>query len=873
VAVGIVVVSHSAALAEAAAELAREMAGPDLRLALAGGVDDPDAPLGTDAMRVLAAIEEMAGDDGVLVLMDLGSAVLSAELALELLAEEHRERVVLCDAPLVEGLVAAAVQAAAGAPMDRVVAEARDGLAGKSGHLGTTPPGAPAGSGARVEDDPAGGADDGDEPPPGERRVIVPNRLGLHARPAGRIVGLLTGHQARVSLENVSAGRGPVRADSLNAIITLGARQGHELLVRGTGADAGAVLDAIAALAETGFGDPPDTEDAVTSPTAADERSDTGDAVDTGDAAADDRARLQGRPAAPGLAAGTVHRLEASIDLALPERTVTDVAAERSRLHEALGRAAEGLRAARAAVTGNADPAAGDILEAQSLLLADPVLVEAADEAITDASLDAARAWQRAVAAVAASYRGLDDAYLAERAADVEAIGVEVLRHLVGAEVVTAEPSGVVVAQDLSPAETARLDPGRVEAVVTAGGSPTGHAALIARSLGIPSVVGVGAQVLRIEGGSTVVVDGDRGVIETAPDADRLEEVARLVAARATEQQQARLAAQRPAHTSDGIVIEVLANVGSSADADRAHEAGADGIGLLRSELLFLDRADAPDEHEQAALYEAIAVAMHGAPVVLRTLDVGGDKPLPYVPDLGEANPFLGVRGLRLALAHPERLLLPQLRAALRVAAAHPLRLMVPMVTTLAELDALRAMIERARTELVERGVPAAERLSVGTMVEVPALALRAEALVSEVDFVSIGTNDLTQYVLAAERGNAGVDHLADPLDPAVLRLIAGVCEAATPGGVPVAVCGGLASDPAATAVLIGLGVRELSVPAADVPRIKQQVRGTDGRGAVAMARAMLEARSAAEVRARLAPSQGLDAALERGRGRTSPPS
>lgn len=839
-AVGIVVVSHSAKLAEAVAELAREMAGPELRLALAGGVDDPDAPLGTDAMRVLAAIEELDGDDGVLVLMDLGSAVLSAELALDLLSEEQRSRVVLCDAPLVEGLVAASVQAAAGAPMDRVVREARDGLAGKSDHLGT-------GSGPDTGTDADGVTDHGDRSPGVERRLTVTNRLGLHARPAGRIVTLLAQHRAQVTLEDLSTGRGPVRADSLNAIITLGARGGHDLVVRGRGPDAEAAVDALLELAATGFGDPPDAGEGAGAGPGPEDRVPPGE-QDT------DPLTLQGRSAAPGLAAGHVHRLSALQIVELPDRPVDDITVEQRRLHEALDAATDMLRGSRAMVAENADQSATDILDAQMLLLADPLLVEAAMDAIASGPLDAARAWQRAVDEVAASYRDLEDAYLAERAGDVEAIGIEVLRHLLDLEAFTAAPSGVVVARDLSPAETARLDPGLVEAVVTAGGSPTGHAALIARSLGIPSVVGLGDRVLDLEDGAMIVVDGDRGVVELAPDEARLLEVRHVVADLVAVREAARLAAQGPAYTADGTHIEVAANVGSAADARRAREEGADGIGLLRSELLFLERPDAPDEDEQVAAYEEICAELEGRAVVLRTLDVGGDKPLPYIRVPPEANPFLGVRGLRLALAHPGSLFLPQLRAALRVAADHPLRLMLPMVSTLAELKAVRDGLERARTDLVAEGVAVADRLSVGTMVEVPALALRAESLVAEVDFVSIGTNDLTQYALAAERGNPGVDHLADPLDPTVLRLIAMVCDAATVAGVPVAVCGGLASDTAAVAVLIGLGVRELSVPPGDVPTIKQQVRATDLAAAVTLAQRALGARSAAEVRELAAP-------------------
>lgn len=846
--VGIVVVSHSAKLAEAVGELAREMAGPGLRLGLAGGVDDPDAPLGTDAMRVLTAIEEVDGDDGVLVLMDLGSAVLSAELALDLLPEDQRARVVLCEAPLVEGLVAAAVQAAAGASMDRVVQEARDGLSGKAGHLGAA---------ALDERHIPGPSGEEDTSAQVERALTVTNRLGLHARPAGRIVGLLAPYRAEVTLEDTSSGRGPVRADSLNAIITLGARQGHELIVRGRGPDAETAVAAVLELADAGFGDPPDAGAAATAGVAAGTAEEAGagvapggdgDARRAGGVRDGDPSILQGRPAAPGLAAGPVHRSTATV-VELPDEHVTDVPAEQQRLRDALQAAADELRASRSLLAANADPDAADILDAQQLLLADPLLVEPAMDAIMDEGIGPAHAWQRSVDAVAASYRELDDPYLAERAEDVTAIGVAVLRHLLGLDAVTAAPTGVVVAYDLSPAETARLEPSRVDAIVTAGGSPTGHAALIARSLGIPSVVGVGPRALELEDGAMVVVDGERGVVELAPDGERLAEVADIVVNLAAVREAARLAAQGPAHTADGTHVEVAANVGSAADAGRARAAGADGIGLLRSELLFLDRPEPPDEHEQVAAYEEICAALEGRPVVLRTLDVGGDKPLPYVTVPVEANPFLGVRGLRLALTDPERLLLPQLRAALRVTATHPLRLMLPMVSTLAELMAVREMLDGARAALAGEGIPVGERLSLGTMVEVPALALRADALVAEVDFVSIGTNDLTQYVLAAERGNPGVDHLADPLDPAVLRLIATVCDAAVPAGVPVAVCGALASDPAAVAVLLGLGVRELSVPPGDVPAIKQQVRATDLPSAVRLAARALTARSAIEIR------------------------
>ena len=381
--------------------------------------------------------------------------------------------------------------------------------------------------------------------------------------------------------------------------------------------------------------------------------------------------------------------------------------------------------------------------------------------------------------------------------------------------------SGVLVASDLTPAETAALDLDLVAGVILADGSPTSHAAILARGRGIPVIVSAGHDVLELADGTTVVVDGSTGELHVEPSAELLDEYRRR-AREAAELNARQLAhAGQPATSRDGTAFGVEANLGSVADARAALVAGADGAGLVRTEFIFLDRSDVPTVEEQQAVYDEIAEAMGGRRVTLRTLDVGGDKPLSYLPMPVEANPFLGQRGIRLSLEHRD-LLRDQLTAMCATARRFPIDIMFPMVSTPGELIEARQVLTDAAGP---SGLP--EGLRVGTMIEVPAAALKIEAFLPYLDFVSIGTNDLTQYTMAAERGNGSVAALSDPLDPGVLRLISHVCRAAR-GRVDVAVCGEAASDDLALPVLAGLGVHELSVAPAAVPRVKEAVRQLD---------------------------------------------
>jgi phosphocarrier protein FPr len=385
---------------------------------------------------------------------------------------------------------------------------------------------------------------------------------------------------------------------------------------------------------------------------------------------------------------------------------------------------------------------------------------------------------------------------------------------------------------------------------VTASGTPVSHAAILARSLGIPAVVGVGDAVLAVADGTTILVDGSDGVIIVDPAPDVCAHYRDRAATERLRAEDLLARAARPAITVDGTRIDVVANVASVDDAAQAVQHGADGVGLLRTEFLFVDRAEPPDEAEQLDVYSSIADALEGRRLTVRTLDVGGDKPVPYLPSTTEANPFLGTRGLRLSLQHPE-LFKTQLRALVRLSLRYPVTVLFPMVTTVDELRAARRLLTETAAEVGCRSGQLPPTLDVGAMAEVPAFALRARAAIPLVDVISIGTNDLTQYTTAAERGNASVGALADALDPAVLRLVGDITDAAATT-TRVAVCGEIAADPTAAALLIGLGVRELSVHPRSIPQIKSAVRSLSIPRAQHVAGVALQRDSAASVRALL---------------------
>jgi phosphoenolpyruvate-protein phosphotransferase/dihydroxyacetone kinase phosphotransfer subunit len=829
--VGIVVVSHSDALAEGVVRLAREMAGPELALEPAGGFEEPDA-LGTDAERVRGAIERAMSPDGVLVLMDLGSALMSAEFAVEML-EGAAGPVRLSAAPLVEGAVAAAVAAAGGASLDEVEAEARGALAMKA---------------AQVDGDGGGEPEPDREPqaaaPDATAELQIRNAIGLHARPAARFVETVRGFDADVRVAKNGAGEA-VGARSLTNLVALGARLGDTLVVTASGPQAQTAIDALRELAAGGFGDGVATTPAA--PAAAIEPKTPPktppEAPPTGPPAAG--ALLTGVAASAGVAIGPAHRLDGPAQ-APPTRDARDAEDEARALDDGIAAARDAIERDRQVVSGRAGAADAAIFDAHLALLDDDALLAPARGAIASGAT-AERAWYDAAQQVAAVYRGLDQPLLQERATDVLDVGRRVVNAITGESGAGGggvSATGIVVADELTPADAAGLDPERVLAIATARGSTTAHAAILARALGLPAVVGLGASVLHVANGTTLLLDGEAGTVMVDPPADVVSDAedrrTRGEARRAAVRERAR----EPAVTRDGERIEVFANLGTGSDAAGAVVLGAEGVGLLRTEFLFLGRQELPGEEEQAETLREIARALDGRPLIVRTLDAGADKPLPALPMPAEDNPFLGVRGIRLALARPE-VLSTQFRAILRVAAEYPVKTMLPMVATLGEITAARDLLDQARADT---GIDAPMEL--GIMVEVPAAALAAARLAPHVDFFSLGTNDLTQYTMAAERGDARLAPLLAGPQPAVLRLVAATVAGAGAHGRWVGVCGELAGDPAAAVLLAGLGVTELSMAAALVPEVKAALREVSLTDARAAALAALETDDAESARA-----------------------
>ena len=800
-------------------ELAREMGGGKVAIEPAGGMED--GAIGTDAERVREAVEKVRSPDGVLILMDLGSALMSAEMATEM-AEPDGGPIRLSEAPLVEGAVAAAALAGAGAALDEVAREARGALRMKSEQLEVE------------EDDPAEPVGADDDGTGHDLRLRVHNRLGLHARPAARFVSAVGGLDANVQVSNVTRSKGPADGRSLVGLATLAVAQGDEILVHASGSQGEQALEALRALAEENFGDADGEGDADGDGDRAGAEREPQEPDSPGEVAAG--ARLSGVPASPGIAIGPARRLQVRAPVVEDDEPAGSPEQERARLDEARAAARDELEQTHAEVLARAGAEAADIFSAHALLLDDAAITDPAQRLIEHGA-GAARAWQSASEEAAAAFRALDDPYLQERAVDVEDVARRVLAQL-GSEPQGAalEGPGIVVAGELTPGEAAGLDSDDAWAIATARGGATAHAAILARALGIPAVVGLGEALLQIPEGTQLVLDGEAGLIDVDPGEEAVAE--RRATQKAAEEERRALEARaaEPGALKDGRRVEVFANIGSAAEAARAVEQGAEGVGLLRTEFLFLDRATPPDEDEQVAVLAEIARALDGRPVVVRTLDAGADKPLPFLRQEPEDNPFLGRRGIRLSLAQPD-LFRTQLRAILRVAEDHPLKVMFPMVATLDELRGARELLDEARSTVDSRA-----ELEVGVMVEVPALALQAEQFAPEVDFFSVGTNDLAQYTMAAERGNAALAGLLDESLAPVLALIAEVVGAAEAHGRWVGVCGELAGRPDAAVLLAGLGVRELSMAASRIPAVKAALRDSDTETAAAAARQALPA-------------------------------
>jgi phosphocarrier protein len=550
---------------------------------------------------------------------------------------------------------------------------------------------------------------------------------------------------------------------------------------------------------------------------------------------------LPGVCAAPGLVGGPLFRLNA---ISLPADAGNhDPRVQQQTLESALNQVRHDIHAtlAQAKKQRNADEEA--IFAAHLALLEDPALLDAAQHSITQGSA-ATHAWSQSIEVQCEVLQHTGSALLAERANDLRDLKQRVLRALLGEAWQYDVPAGAIVAaHELTPSDLLQLSAQGVAGLCMAEGGATSHVAILARGKGLPCLVALGAALLDQPQGQSVVLDADGGRLELTPSAARLADVQQAQIDRQQRRDAQHAKAHLPAETRNGVAIEVVANVASSHEAADAFANGADGVGLLRTEFLFVDRQTAPDVEEQRSAYQAVLDAMGEHPVIIRTIDVGGDKQLDYLPLPAEANPVLGLRGIRLAQARPE-ILDQQLRALLQVRPLQRCRILLPMVTEVDELLHIRQRVDALCLEL-----NISQRPEIGVMIEVPAAALQAEQLAEHADFLSIGTNDLSQYTLAMDRDHAGLAARVDALHPALLRLIAMTCAGAAVHKRWVGVCGALASDPLATPVLIGLGVTELSVSPVQIGEIKDRVRQLHGAECQRLSLELLKLHSAAAVR------------------------
>lgn len=569
---------------------------------------------------------------------------------------------------------------------------------------------------------------------------------------------------------------------------------------------------------------------------------------------------LTGLPVSPGVALGPAFVYRPT-ELAVSDAPIAaeSIPEELARLEVALADARAAVEELRAKAAQEIGPEEADIYAAHLAMLSDPVLWDEVRAGVKEGK-GAAASVQVTVERYARLFAELEDPLLRAREADLKDIGRRVLALLTGqhrTKLAELRQPAILVASDLTPSETLSLDRSLVLAIATEAGGPTSHTAILARTLGIPAVVGVAGLLVRVEDGQPVAVDGEAGRVILEPDAPTRQALAECQAAAEREKKRQSALKDLPAETRDGYRTELAANLGSPAEADLAREYGADGVGLFRTEFLYLNCTEPPGEEEQYTAYRAVMEKLGGRRVVIRTLDIGGDKQAGCLPGENESNPFLGLRGIRYCLAHPD-LFKVQLRAILRASAHGPVGIMFPMVAGVEELEAAEALLAEARREVEERGFHPGRDLELGVMIELPAAALTAEALARRVGFLSIGTNDLTQYTLAVDRLNQRVADLYQPLHPAVLRLIRLTVEGGHRAGARVGVCGELAGDLEAVPVLVGLGVDELSLAPASLPKVKETVRSLTRREAAALAEKLLSCRSAAEVRRLLKNHQQL---------------
>lgn len=562
--------------------------------------------------------------------------------------------------------------------------------------------------------------------------------------------------------------------------------------------------------------------------------------------------RLTGIAASPGIAIAKAFRFGHAAPA--PERKTiaeAETEAEAGRFREAVRLAQGEIEEIRALTERRLGARKAEIFEAHLMLLEDPDLVDAAADKIADERINAEYALYEVTNAVVDMLQEMDDEMLRERAADVKDVSGRVMGHLIGqpyASLAGLTEEAIVIAEDLTPSDTAQLDLNVALGFATVVGSRTSHSAIMARSLELPAIVGIGAEAAAIESGTVVILDATEGTVIVDPSEEELREYRAKKAAYDERRAKLKLLSELPSVSADGVRLELAANIGGVEDLAKVLENGADGIGLFRTEFLYMGRSSFPSEDEQYQIYKHVLEKMNGKRVVIRTLDIGGDKELPYLRLPKESNPFLGLRALRLCLDRQD-LFRTQLRALLRASTAGKLNIMFPMIAVLSELREAKRILEEERAKLHQEGIAVSDSIEVGMMIEIPAAALNADAFAKEVDFFSIGTNDLIQYTMAADRMNESVAYLYQPYHPSILRLVNMVIRAADRAGKWTGMCGEMAGDPTAIPLLLGMGLNEFSMSAGSVLPARELVGRLSKREWAAFAEEALAMGSQEEVK------------------------
>lgn len=535
---------------------------------------------------------------------------------------------------------------------------------------------------------------------------------------------------------------------------------------------------------------------------------------------------MRGIKASPGIAIGQAYLLQKEIKV--EKATAEDIEKELAKLDKAINESIEQLKRVKDRVAKEMGENAAAIFEAHIMILEDPEFIPEIKAHIKAEGVTAEYAVQETVKKYAGIFSDMEDEYLKERAADIKDVGSRIIANLLGQiHDLTDLPNGtIVVAKDLSPSDTAQMDKTRVEAFLTDEGGKTSHTAIMARTLEIPAVVGLGSITQQVKSGDIVIVDANEGEVYVNPDNDLLNVYMKKKEDYNEFKEKLKSLTTLPALTIDGRKVELEANIGTPKDVESALANGAEGVGLFRTEFLYMDRNNLPTEEEQFEAYKKVVTSMGCKRVTIRTLDIGGDKEIPYLGLEKEINPFLGWRAIRFCLDRPD-IFKTQLRAILRASAYGKVSIMYPMISDIDEVRRANKLLEESKRELRQKGIPYDLNIEVGIMVEIPSAALTADILAKEVDFFSIGTNDLTQYTLAVDRGNQRVKSYYNYFQPGVLRLIKNCIDEAHKRGIYTAMCGEMAGDPEATKVLLGLGLDVFSMSASSIPLVKDVIRNT----------------------------------------------